>query len=31
MSMPAGGDNVEDVRYMQGIGVDYIPTNCMHE
>ena len=25
------GDNVEDVRYMQEIGLDYIPTNCMHE
>lgn len=25
------GDNVEDVRYMQEIGLDYIPSNCMHE
>ena len=25
------GDNVEDVQYMQEIGLDYIPTNCMHE
>ena len=25
------GDNVEDVKYMQELGLDYIPTNCMHE
>jgi glycerophosphoryl diester phosphodiesterase len=25
------GDNVEDVTYMQELGLDYIPTNCMHE
>ncbi len=25
------GDNVEDVTYMQKLGLDYIPTNCMHE
>ena len=25
------GDNVDDVRYMREIGLDYIPTNCMHE
>ena len=25
------GDNVEDVRYMRELGLDYIPTNCMHE
>ena len=25
------GDDVEDVRYMQKLGLDYIPTNCMHE
>ena len=25
------GDTVEDVRYMQQLGLDYIPTNCMHE
>ena len=25
------GDNVETLKHMQRIGLDYIPTNCMHE
>lgn len=24
------GDTLEDVEYMQKLGLDYIPTNCMH-
>jgi len=25
------GDNVEQVKHMQNLGLDYIPTNCMHD
>ena len=25
------GDSVEQVLHMQSLGLDYIPTNCMHE